>query len=50
MKQLTILCIVLSILSIISGIMIQKWDGVIGWGVALIWQINYLLKLLENEQ
>lgn len=50
MKQLTILNIVISSLNIILSIIDQKWGEILGWSVAVIWQVIYLEKILKNEQ
>ena len=45
MRNLVIANMVLSAINIALGIGTGNWISAIGWGVALIWQINYIIQL-----
>lgn len=49
MKNLLIVNMVLASVNVVLQLTSQNWSAATGWGVALMWQVVYFLKLKSEE-
>jgi hypothetical protein len=44
MKKLTAVCIAISLLNIMLGLVVHNWSAVGGWLIAAVWQIAVYIR------